>query len=142
MVMNTWRPPRSDPAVSKTAPDWSASRFRKSAWSSFCSGGVAGADHAQRLGLPGERVGPYGGEPRHVDHVCGVLGDVDRGQRHLADVPTAQVSERHRLLGGERLAAHGRAETVPRVVAGEDRRRLLAVGLDLVGHLRTPPARS
>jgi len=38
IVMNTCRPPRSDPAVSKIAPDSSASRFRNSAWSSFCSG--------------------------------------------------------------------------------------------------------
>jgi len=32
------RPPRRDPAVSNTAPDWAARVFRNAAWSSFCIG--------------------------------------------------------------------------------------------------------
>ena len=38
MVMNTCRPPLRLPAVSKMAPDSSASVLRKAAWSSFCIG--------------------------------------------------------------------------------------------------------
>ena len=37
MVMNTIRPPRSEPAVSKCAPDSSTRRLSTSAASSFCT---------------------------------------------------------------------------------------------------------
>ena len=38
IVMNTCRPPRSEPAVSKVAPDTSASVFKNSVCASFCNG--------------------------------------------------------------------------------------------------------